>query len=424
MKKVLMISYFFPPCGGSGVQRSSKFVKYLPKFNWKPYVLTVRERNLPKDLSLLRDIPPEAEIFETFSLEKIFIESSEKAVSEIDFIDRIGGGERKRSGSYFLSPLKKFVNRTIFQPDSAILWFPFAVVKGFNILRKYKIDLIYATGSPWTALLIGAALKRLTGKPLVVDLRDPWSMSENKKVFDAYLELYTFQLADAIILNNIYVEKEYANKYPAHKPKMFAITNGYDEEDFINLKPVEDNEKRFRLVLSGIVQSYTPITTFVEAVKNLLMERPDLKKKLEILFIGQTPAYIVYDNKLKDIVNIMPYKPHNEILSYLASADLLLIIMKRTPNTRWQTPGKVYEYFAAKKPILAMVPAGNPLFDLIKSTRTGSVVEYSDIKGIRHYLLEYIEGHIIHEPNVELISQFERKNLTAQLVKVFRNSLL
>ncbi len=264
MKKVLMISYLFPPCGGSGVQRSSKFVKYLPKFNWKPYVLTVRERNLIKDFSLLRDIPPEAEIFETFSLEKIFIKNSEKATPEIDFIDRVKERKMERSGSYFLSRFKKFVNRVIFQPDSAILWFPFAVVKGIRILRKYKIDLIYATGNPWTDLLIGAVLKRLTGKPLVVDLRDSWSMSEIKKMFDEYFELYTFQLADAIILNNIYIEKEYANKYPAFKSKMFAITNGYDEEDFINVKSVESNKKKFRVVFSGTVHSYTPITTFLE----------------------------------------------------------------------------------------------------------------------------------------------------------------
>ncbi len=120
----------------------------------------------------------------------------------------------------------------------------------------------------------------------------------------------------------------------------------------------------------------------------------------------------------------MSYKPHNKLLSYLASADLLLIIIERIANSRWATTGKVYEYFATKKPVLALVPGGNPLFDLIKSTGTGSVVKYSDIKGITHYLHEYIEGRVIYEPNIELISQFERKNLTAQLVKVFRNSLL
>lgn len=416
-----MVSYFFPPCGGGGVQRSSKFVKYLPRFYWKPYVLTVRERNLEKDLSLLKDIPPEAEIFETFSLEELFIRNSKKDFSEINLINHSRQNKIKKLRSKVFFRVKKFINKYVFQPDSAVLWFPFAMIYGVRIIKKYSIDLIYACGSPWTGLLIGAALKKITKKPLVVDLRDPWSMNADNKILDKYFEIFSFRLANSIIINTESMREAYGNKYSEYKSKMVVITNGYDNEDFIDLKSIESDKKKFRVVFSGSVQS--PIT-FFKAVKDLLRERPEFKKRLEILFIGLPSKSLIYNNDLGEIIKIINYKPHDELLSYLINADLLLIILKPGTNNRWIIPGKVYEYFATKKPILAVVPEGNPLFGLVKLTGTGSVVEFNDINVIKHYLLKYIEGRLNYQPNIELISQFERKYLTAQLVEIFKNCVL
>jgi len=422
MNNVLFIAYFFPPCGGGGVQRSSKFVKYLPKFNWCPYVLTVRERNLTKDTTLLKDIPSEARVYETFSLEEVFIKVKKRS-SEEKHTHRISKGEYRTSKKAFVSRLKRFINQYVFQPDSAILWFPIAVLQGLEILKKNRIDIIYASGSPWTDFLIGAALKKISGKPLVVDLRDPWSLSKDKKILDEYLERKTFGAADAIIMNNEYIKDEYAKKYKEYRRKMLVINNGYDRDDFYGAKPESCDDSKFRCIYAGTLQSVTTAHSFMEALKRLLRERPEIKKKFEVVFIGLTPENIIHDSELKSIVRSEQYKPHDELVSFLKSSNLLLIILNRQPNNRWITTGKVYEYFASGTPILAIVPEGNILFNLIKITGTGSVVEYDDIEGIKDCLWQYIEGSLGYHPDMERVSKFDREVLTMQLVEIFEGCM-
>lgn len=417
MKKVLMICYFFPPCGGGGVQRSSKFAKYLPECNWRPYILTVRKRNLVHDFSLLKDIHDNTKIFETFSLEEVFIKEKKEIFSASD-IGRSAQKGKFNSGRGILTLLKGLVNNFVFQPDSAMLWLPFAVFAGIRIIKRCDIDLIYATGGPWTDLVIGGLLKRFTRIPLVIDLRDPWSISENNKPLDKYFEAFTFRLANAIILNTENMKEAYCNIYPKFNEKMYVITNGYDNEDFINTKPVKRDKNKFRVVLSGDFQSPD---TFYEALSGLLKERPEIKNKLEIQFVGFLQDTSLSYHDVKQVVNIISYKPHNELISYLLGADLLLIIKQPGMDMMLVTPGKVYEYFAAKKPILAIVPKGNSLFELIRKTKTGSAVDFFDVEEIKRQLLKYCEKDFDYRPNLQLISQFERKLLTKRLAKLFES---
>lgn len=403
MKKVLVIAYHYPPLGGGGVFRTLKFTKYLPRFGFKPYVLTVKNAMYQaKDPTLLEDIPPEVRIIRTFSLErKLFL---------LPF--------------YALRTTPKW----IFIPDINIGWLPFAVRRGEQIIKKEGIDVIYATAPIYTSLLIACLLKRRTGKPLVIDFRDPWTQNvfikyptKLHKKIEEKMEKFVLKTADHIIANTEPMRLKLIEKYPFIKEKCTTITNGFDAQDFQRLKRKVYRDK-FTITYVGYLYSATDPEYFLPALKKLLEEKKEIRNLIRVLFVGDAIPKVSMQIKkfnLTDVVKLVGFVPHKTGLEYMINSDVLLLTI--APEAHLPIAGKTYEYLAAKRPILAIVPDG-PSVDLIRSTRSGVVVHPKNITYIKHTLFKLFQewkkgslGAIKSD-----IAVYERKALTEKLAQVFQ----
>jgi glycosyltransferase involved in cell wall biosynthesis len=409
MNKVLLIAYHFPPLSGGGVFRTLKFTKYLPEFGYQPHVLTVKNPMYrTKDATLLIEIPPEAKVYRTFSFEHMSLRAP-----------RLLGVNLK----------------WCYIPDENVGWLPSAVRRGEEIIKKENIDLVYATAPMFTSFLIGFMLKKKTGKPLVLDYRDPWTQnvfvkypSKFHKKIEEKLETFVLATADHIIVTAEPMKRKLVEKYPFTKGKIDTITNGFDSEDFKNLTVKKDKEK-FVIVYAGSLYGQRTGEKFFAALKKLIEKNPELQTKIEVLFAGlpgKQAVFLVEKFELEKVVKLLGYKSHQESLTLMANADVLLLIMSsdEVNDAKIGTltiPGKVFEYLGAKRPILAIVPRG-PAADIINSTKTGVIVppQNTDViaRAIFKLFQEWKSGTLeIVESDV---SEYDRKALTQKLAKVFQ----
>jgi len=406
MKKVLIIAYHYPPLGGSGVFRTLKFTKYLPRFGFKPYVLTVKNAMYQaKDPTLLEDIPNEVEIFRTFSIEhKIFL---------MPF--------------YALKTTPKW----IFVPDINIGWLPFAVRQGERIIKKENINVIYATAPIFTSLLIGCLLKRKTGKPLVIDFRDPWTQNVftkyptrlHKKI-EEKMEERVLKEADYIIVAGDYLKHVLTERYPFVKSKMEVITNGFDPDDFKDLKMRKQTEK-FRIIHTGSIYGLLTARPFLLALSKAIEEKTNLKEKLEVMFVGSygnETSILVHKLGLNDVVKLVKYTPHKKCLELMLNSHLLLLLiaLKDYEGTGILT-GKLFEYLASRIPILAIAPENGAAANIIRPLKAGVVVSPDNIELIKETIFKFYEmweqGKL--SKITGNITRYDRVFLTQQLAQIF-----
>ncbi|MFX1521860.1 MAG: glycosyltransferase family 4 protein, partial [Promethearchaeota archaeon] len=408
MNKVLIVAYHFPPLSGGGVFRTLKFTKYLPEFGYQPHVLTVKNPMYrTKDAALLGELPPEAKVYRTFSFEHRILRAP-----------RLLGMNLK----------------WLYIPDENIGWLPSAVRQGEKIIKKENIDVVYATAPIFTSFLIGFLLKKKTGKPLVVDYRDPWTQNVfvkypstfHRKIEDK-METSVLAVADHIIVTAEPMKHKLVEKYPFTKGKIDTITNGFDPEDFKNLTAKTDEEK-FVITYTGSLYGLRTGTKFFTALKELIEENPELQTKMQVLFAGlpsKQAVFLIEKFGLKNVVKLLGYRSHQESLTLMANADVLLLIMSsdEVHDAKIGTltiPGKLFEYLGAKRPILAIAPPG-PAADIISSTKTGVIVPPRDTgviaQAIFNLFQEWKSGTLkVEESDV---SEYDRRVLTQKLAKVF-----
>jgi len=405
MKKVLMIAYHYPPLGGGGVFRTLKFTKYLPQFGFQPYVLTVKNpMYVTKDRTLLREISPIVKVFRTFAFEHRVLRAPR--LLNID--------------------LKWF-----YMPDVNIGWLPFAVHQGQKIIEKQDIDTIYATALPFTSFLIGYLLKRKTGKPLVLDFRDPWTdnpftdyPTKLHESIEKKMEETILTQADYVIVASDSLKNSLIKRYPFIKSKIEVITNGFDSDDFKGLKIYEQNDK-FRITHTGSLYGVRTARPFLLALKELTEEKTDLREKLEITFVGnygkETP-HLVKNFGLEDIVKLIRYISHKECLELMLNSHaLLLLITAKGPRGKGILTGKLFEYLASRRPILAIAPENGAAANIIKSLRAGTVVSPNNIQLIKQTIFEFCEkwkqGKLAKVTND--ITRYDRRFLTQRLAQIF-----
>ena len=411
MKKVLLIAYHYPPLGGAGVFRTLKFTKYLPKFGYQPHVLTVKNPMYStKDLTLVGEIPPEASIHRTFSFEHRILRA----------------------------PRLLSINlKWLYIPDENIGWLPFAVFYGKKIIEKENIGIIYATAPIFTSLLIGCLLKKKTGKPLVVDYRDPWTQNvfikyptKLHKKIEEKMEEVVLNTADYIITTTEPMRLKLIEKYPFVKEKCVTITNGFDPEDFRGLIR-NASKNKFTITYTGYLYGLRTGKPFFVALRELIKEKKELESKIQVLFAGppsgQT-ALFAEELGLQNVVKFLGYIPHQESLKLMVNSDALLLIIALEESYDGKTgplmiPGKLFEYLGAKRSILALVPQGAAA-DVIRSTKSGIIVSPEDINSIKQAIFKLFQdwerGRLtIVESN---ISEYNRELLTAKLAKVFEHA--
>ena len=433
MKKVLVVAYVFPPGAGSAVWRTLKFVKHLPEFGWQPHVITPRSPDhYVFDSSLLRDVPPEARVHHVselplgrwFSNATNLFRKNPVPRGIVSFPE--GPFSKKRSLPVrFLRALAY----TVLYPDATGGWVPFAVLRGVNVVRRHKIDAIYATGTPFSDFFAGYLISLITRRPLILDFRDlwtlhPWVPSKGwiSDGLDRLCERRFINRARHVLFTTEGWIPRYQELYP-HVPseKLHFVPHGYDSEDFEDLRPRKDSN---RLTIShvGSVHYKSRPDVFLTAVRQLLHRRPELKQQLKIQFIG-TGGTIVQEwvdkLDLHQVVELVPYLDHGKCLQHLVDSHLLLMLNPSPANELLAViPGKTYEYLASGVPILALTPEGS-MADLIRDNSAGTVVAMEDVAGIERALESYydsfIAGRMPQGASPESVLPFQRREATRKL---------
>jgi glycosyltransferase involved in cell wall biosynthesis len=408
MKKALLIAYHFPPLGGGGVFRTLKFTKYLPEFGYQPYVLTVKNPMYrEKDPTLVKEIPVEAKIHRTFSFEHRILR---------------------------VPRLLKINLKWFYIPDQNIGWLPFGVSAGAELVKKENIDVIFATSPIWTSLLIGLLVKKKTKKPLLVDFRDPWTdnpfinyPTKLHQRLERKMEKTVLTQADYVTVATDLIKNGLIRKYPFIESKIETITNGFDPDDFKNLK-IHKKTGKFTITYVGSIYGLLTAKPFLTALKALVEEKKGFKEKVEAVFVGncgkETPQ-LVKQLSLEENVRFVGYVPHRKGLEFMVNSHvlLLLITLEGSKGERILT-GKLFEYLASRKPILALVPENGLAANVIKSLKAGTVVSPRDVqrvkKAIGNYFDQWVEGTLsAATDNASNITPYNRKFLTGRLAQIF-----
>ncbi|MCA9094825.1 MAG: glycosyltransferase family 4 protein [Planctomycetaceae bacterium] len=428
LRRVLLISYHFPPVGGAGVQRPIKFCKYLRQFGWEPTVLTAENPSAPVfDESLCRDLPEGLQIERARTWEPDYkVKQNLNATAANN-----GGWNPKR----WLSRWIKSASKLVLQPDPQILWLPNAYRKGVQLLSGQKFDAILATAPTYTNFIVGGMLKRKFGVPLLLDYRDEWDLSskylENRSRdwYSSWIQerqqQYVLRSADALIATteqSAETLQERAAKLGRKLPSE-CIYNGYDEEDFAGLKRQGDKHDRFRLVYTGTLWNLTSVEPIVQAVERLHHQQPDLCELLEFETVGRNlPEQSDLLTRLQGTgcrLTVETYQPHSEVVQRMVRADAQCLLLSDVPGAERVVPGKMFEYLAAGRPILAVMPSGDSSQIVEKFFPDNHFVP-RDVAGIAEWLenslRNFQEGRPLAEGvNQDEIRQFSRVGQTERL---------
>ncbi len=422
--KVLVVAYYFPPMGLSGVQRTLKFVKYLPENNWEPIVLTTADPvYYAFDESLLNDINgKEITVFRTPNdptqiVKKIKSKKSDNLVAY---------------PSRFKEKIRKVVSQTIFQPDSRIRWRKYALDLGRQILRDNEIDVIYATAPPFTDFLVALELAKEFKKPFVLDYRDLWLdnayyyyTTPFHRNYAEKLETRVLNSAEKSIVTSRGMKEKLIKRYPFLTfSDVSIIPHGFDSEDFSNLIPFQREGDKFVLTHSGLFPDDLTPEYFLKATALFLEKHPEAKRYLELRFVGlMRKKYFKQIKKLglEENVKALGYLPHSEALRELISADVLWMMI---PNDV-ATPSRLYEYIGSLKPIIICSPKG-----FVRQTALDSgaaqATEAKDIpaiaQAIEYYYKLWLKNSLPKIP-AEYAAKFDRKYLTTLLAKELNTAL-
>jgi glycosyltransferase involved in cell wall biosynthesis len=425
MRKVLVVAYYFPPMGLSGVQRTLKFVKYLPLYNWQPTVLTVIPGSyFARDESLLKEIEPlQIRVVRTGSLDPTrFFRRGNSSEARVLKMPREWIRKILNVGSQFF-----------FIPDNKIGWKRKACRAAVELLQKERFDLIFATAPPYTDFLIGHYLKKRFRTPLVLDYRDAWIdnpyhfyLTPIHRWLHHSLENRVLRASDKVITINRRIKEVLLKRYPfLQYQDVEIIPQGYDPADFdhAGIVPLPPGQK-MRLTYSGtFIDKRTP-KYFLEALARIFNEQPGLRNKIEACFVGhfrEENLKLVRRLGLQDAVRLTGYVDHNECVRYLLASDVLWLIIGKGTGEDMMSTGKLFEYLGARKPILGCVPDGIAR-TTIEDSGAGMVVEPDDVDGIAaaiKTLYRKYEAGTLVGPAADYVEKFNRKRLTADLARTF-----
>jgi glycosyltransferase involved in cell wall biosynthesis len=418
-KRVLIIAYYFPPLGMGGVQRTAKFVKYLPQFGWKPYVLTVKDvEYMAKDPSLLDEVSPKAQIIRTGSFDPLRILSLAKKV--------LGTTEGTRAAKDSIGKSRGF--SWLFFPDNKVGWVPFAVRKAISLCRREKIDLIFSSSPPPSVHLVAYLIRRATGTPWVADFRDPWIGYKLEKpptplhlFFKRRLEKTIVSCADRVVTANPVIQTELKSAHPQAK-SIGLIDQGYDEEDFREL--VSTTPDAFTIGYLGTFSPDCNPRPVLRALGELISKNLLPKDKVRFLQAGGSVHMdvrrLAKEGGSSEVLETEGYLPHRQALARMAKASVLLLITCDDPRV---FPAKVFEYLRLGKPILGIVPKGSRMAEFLRTLKAQAVVDTEDLEGIKQVLLAYFaefqNGQMRPDMRDDSIKGFERRVLTGRLASLF-----
>jgi len=426
MKKVLIITYYWPPSGGAGVQRWLKFAKYLPELGWQPIILTVDPKyaSYPqRDESLSKEVGSDCLVYTTKSFELYNLYKLVSGKKEVPY-----GGFANESKEGLLLKFSKFLRGNFLLPDPRKGWNKYALKKAAELIREFKIETVVTTSPPHSTQLIGFKLKQKFNIRWIADLRDPWTDIYYYTQFkhtalalriDKNYEQKVVEKADVLITVSEDVKRIFADK--SNLPiaaKTTVIPNGFDEEDF-SISNIPTEIKRI-ITYTGTISEAYDVDSFLEAINSL---DDHLKSQLLIRFVGKVPPSVENKFRLTGLeIELVGYVDHIKSIEYLFRSDLLLLVIPKVKNNQGILTGKFFEYLASQKPILAIGPTDGDLARIIEETKCGKLFDYSDSKGI----LQFIQEKLVL-PKTTIITdqanQYSRKELTRKIAQLFESKI-
>ncbi len=420
-KKVLIITYYWPPSGGSGVQRWLKFSKYLRDFNIEPIIYTVDNPSYPiKDTSLESEIPLDLEVLK-------------QPIFEPNYFLSIFGNNKKKESAGFLNPnptllgrFFQYVRANYFIPDARKFWIKPSVKFLSNYLKNNEIDVVITTGPPHSMHIIGLVLKDKFKIKWISDFRDPWTEIDyfqqlpltkkaNKKHHQ--LEQEVLEKSDMVIV----VGETMKKKFLKHNHNIEVLTNGFDSYE--NSLTIE-LDSNFSITHVGSMNTDRNPTILWEVLYEISSENIDFKNNLRIKFIGKIDDTVIQDIQVFNPKNILriPYLDHKEVRKYQASSQVLLLSINQVPNAKGIITGKIFEYLQAKRPILGIGPEDGDAAAILKKTNAGNIVGFNNKIELKAAVLKLYkdfkeERLFVKSINIE---QFHRKNITRQLAQVIK----
>ena len=426
MKKLLIITYYWPPAGGPGVQRWVKLSKYLSRLGYQCYVVTVDEEyaSYPTlDISLEKDIDDSIKIIKTKSFEVLKVFSSLFKKEKVPY-----AGIPDKNKMSFIGKLALYIRSNFFIPDARVGWNKYAFKTCKQIIEKEKIDVVISTSPPHSTQLIGLALKKKYKQlKWIADLRDPWtdiyyyeklSHTESAKQKDLHLEKQVLENADCVITVSEDLKRMFFKKSNQLLPeKITVIPNGFDEDDFTEINPLPN--KAFTIAHTGTINSNYNISGFIKALNTFLENKPTII----INFIGNVDTLIKQQLQecVKVPVNFTPYMPHKDAVKEMQQADLLLLAIPDTKQNKGILTGKIFEYMAAQKPILCLGTIDGDAANIIHTCYAGKVFEFADDKGIYAYLQDtysFWQQNNTTYLNMVIYKKYARKELAKQYANI------
>lgn len=430
-RRVLILTYYFPPAGGPGVQRTLKFVKHLPSFEWAPVVLTVRQGAYPaSDPSLREDVPPTADVYRTPSLDPHSLYARLLGQSD-DTVD-VGSVEGRDAG--WMEMAGQWIRANLFLPDARVGWVPFAAIRGRRLLATGDFDAILTSGPPHSTHLAGAILQWRTGIPWVADFRDPWTdinyyqelpHTWAARRIDAALERMVLRRADAVTTVSPTWRDLLAQKSHRTDPgRVSIVQNGFDPDD-IPPGEASPSEETFDVTHVGSLYASRNPTALWQAIRRLRArdEVPALRVRLVGTVDPNVQQALQY-NGLEDITEIVPYVPHSEAVAYMRRAGLLLLSIESFPQDRGMITGKIYEYLASGRPVVGVGPAAGDAADLLDTTEGGRMYGRDDVSGLAEFLQTHYDAWAEGAPrpgaSPEGLQPYRREAQTNQMATVLK----
>jgi glycosyltransferase involved in cell wall biosynthesis len=417
MKKVLIITYYWPPSGGAGVQRWLKFAKYLPEFGWQPIILTVDPEyaSYPqRDESLLLEVDPNCPVYTTKSFELYNLYKLISGKKEVPY-----GGFANETKEGLFQKASKFLRGNFLLPDPRKGWNKYALKKAAELIREFNIDKVVTTSPPHSTQLIGLELKQKFNIRWIADLRDPWTdiyyynqfkHTALARKIDQKYEREVVENADLLITVSEDVKRIFAEKSDLPvAAKTIVIPNGFDEDDF-RIKNLPTELKKV-ITYTGTISEAYDVDGFLKALSSL---DEKLKSQLLFRFVGKVPLSVEQKFRAAGLeLELVGYVDHPKSIEYLLRSDLLLLVIPKVKNNRGILTGKFFEYLASQKPILAIGSTDGDLAKIIQETESGKLFDYSDNDGMKAYLNSVF--NISFQANTAKAAKYSRQNLTKLL---------
>lgn len=420
MQKVLVITYYWPPSGGPGVQRWLKFCKYLPEYGIQPIVITVNpnKASYPKtDTALSIEIPDNLEVHYTNTREPYQWYMKLTGKKEIPY----SGFVNEQKPSFFQKAMR-YIRGNLFIPDSRKGWNRYAFRKAMELIEREKIQTVITTSPPHSSQLIGLKLKQKTGIRWIADIRDPWTDIYYYKDMlhtrwaarrDAHYERTVLQSADSVVVVSEDIKRLFISKSDKIDPnKIHVIPNGYDEADFTAyLEPRTDGN--FVVAYTGtLAESYAP-QGFIRAFSKVR----EKYSKLKFVAAGKISESVAASFQAESF-DYKGYLSHLESISLIRNADVLFLAIPQVANNKGILTGKLFEYLATKKPIIAVGPVDGDAATILRQCGAGRMFDWDDEDGIAQELERLMQAPAFNGTGAE---NYSRKTLSKSMVQVIGN---